>query len=205
VLYVGNEHLGEYHPFGPFFQEQRAHFALWALLKSPLMIGHDLRRLNDTSLALIKKKVGGGEGRLAAPGALTASAAAAGPSTHPRWECGTAPAAPRTNPALTAVTAPGFPDRAQEIIALNQDPLGVPGDLVWQQGTRKVFAAPLAGGSRGVVLFNQQTTQSQYPLSNVTVFWEQIGLVPTQAARVRDLYLGEGCPCYVPSAARAAG
>jgi hypothetical protein len=26
----------------------------------------------------------------------------------------------------------------QEIIALNQDDLGVPGDLIWQQGTRKV-------------------------------------------------------------------
>lgn len=97
--------------------------------------------------------------------------------------------------------------RVQEIIALNQDPLGVPGDLVWQQGTRKVFAAPLAGGGRGVVLLNQQTTQSQYPLSNVTVSWEQIGLVPTQAARVRDAFLGEESsaewPCSCTWAAAA--
>lgn len=55
---VGNSHLGEYHPFGPFYQEQRAHFALWALFKSPLIIGHDLRQLNDTFLDLLKKKVG---------------------------------------------------------------------------------------------------------------------------------------------------
>lgn len=26
----------------------------------------------------------------------------------------------------------------QEIIAINQDELGVPGDLIWQQGTRRV-------------------------------------------------------------------
>jgi hypothetical protein len=26
----------------------------------------------------------------------------------------------------------------QEVIAINQDDLGVPGDLIWQQGTRKV-------------------------------------------------------------------
>ena len=26
----------------------------------------------------------------------------------------------------------------QEVIAVNQDDLGVPGDLIWQQGTRRV-------------------------------------------------------------------
>ena len=72
---------------------------------------------------------------------------------------------------LTALHPPPRPP--QEIIAVNQDPLGVPGDLVWQQGTRKIFAGPLAGGARAVVLANFQTTQSQYPLSNLTVFWEQ--------------------------------
>lgn len=30
---------------------------------------------------------------------------------------------------------------AQEIIAINQDELGVPGDLIWQQGTRRVSLA----------------------------------------------------------------
>ena len=54
----------------------------------------------------------------------------------------------------------------------------------------QIYAAPLAGGARGVVLFNQQTTQSQYPMSNLTVFWEQIGLVPGQRALVRDLFSG---------------
>jgi hypothetical protein len=55
---VGNIELGEYRPFGPFFQEQRLHFALWALFKSPLMIGHDLRKINTTFLNILKAKVG---------------------------------------------------------------------------------------------------------------------------------------------------
>ena len=38
-------------------QEQRTHFALWALMKSPLMMGHDLRGINKTSLRILKAKV----------------------------------------------------------------------------------------------------------------------------------------------------
>jgi hypothetical protein len=40
-------------------------------------------------------------------------------------------------------------------------------------------------------MFNQQTTQSQYPMSNITVFWEQIGLQRGQRALVRDLFAGK--------------
>lgn len=56
---VGNDHLGEYRPYGPFYQEHKMHFALWALMKSPLMVGHDLRSINQSSLDLLLKKVGG--------------------------------------------------------------------------------------------------------------------------------------------------
>jgi hypothetical protein len=55
----------------------------------------------------------------------------------------------------------------------------------------QIFAGPLAGGARAVVLANMQTTQSQYPISNITVLWEQIGLQPGQRCRVRELYAGE--------------
>jgi alpha-galactosidase len=65
--------------------EQRTHFALWALLKSPLLIGADLRSINPDSLAILK---------------------------------------------------------AREVIAVNQDPLGVAGDLIWVQGASRV-----SGGS----------------------------------------------------------
>ena len=58
-------------------------------------------------------------------------------------------------------------------------------------GRLQIFAGPLAGGARAVVLANMQTTQSQYPISNITVLWEQIGLQPGQRCRVRELYAGE--------------
>ncbi len=58
-------------------QEQRANFAIWAILKSPLMIGTDLRRLSRAAFQIVT---------------------------------------------------------AQEVIKVNQDPLGVAGDLVWKRG-----------------------------------------------------------------------
>lgn len=61
--------------------EQRSHFALWSLFKSPLFIGADLRSLSRDAKQIL--------------------------------------------------TAP-------EVIAVNQDPLGVPGDLVWKQGPLEV-------------------------------------------------------------------
>ena len=36
--------------------QQRSHFALWALLKSPLMIGADLRAISKESLAILKNR-----------------------------------------------------------------------------------------------------------------------------------------------------
>ena len=61
--------------------EQRAHFALWALLKSPLFIGADLRTLSREAKEILT---------------------------------------------------------AAEVIAVNQDPLGVAGDLIWKQGPLEV-------------------------------------------------------------------
>ncbi len=66
----------------------------------------------------------------------------------------------------------------------------------------QVFAGPLAGGARAVVMANFQTTQTQYPMSNVTVYWEQLGLRRDQAATVRDVYGGgPGCREWAASAA----
>jgi hypothetical protein len=63
VLYVGND-------TGLNHAEQRTHFALWALLKSPLMIGHDLRDFSAQSLSILLSKVGlrGGGGGVRAGG-----------------------------------------------------------------------------------------------------------------------------------------
>ena len=193
--------------------EQRAHFALWSLYKSPLMIGHDLRNFSAASLSILLSEVG--------------------------WECDWAACVGREMQAmcvwracnkevfllmLAAPIATARPTAVQEVIAVNQDDLGVAGDLVWRQGTKRVggqdittaglavalyalwaihphphpllishtcsqiYAGPLSAGARAVVLANFQTPTSQYPRSNITVFWEQIGLQPGQRARVRDLY-----------------
>lgn len=61
--------------------EQRAHFALWALMKAPLLVGTDLR----TASGAVKRIL-----------------------------------------------------LADEVIAINQDSLGVAGDLVWKQGPNEV-------------------------------------------------------------------
>lgn len=76
LLQVGN---------GPLtIAEQRAHFALWALLKSTMMIGTDLRSISPDSLGVLK---------------------------------------------------------SNEVLAVSQDPLGVPGDLIWKQGPKEVRSA----------------------------------------------------------------
>lgn len=62
-------------------QEQRANFGLWAILKSPLVIGTDLRKLSKASLKILT---------------------------------------------------------AEEVIAVNQDKLGVAGDLVAKEGPEEV-------------------------------------------------------------------
>lgn len=72
-----------------------------------------------------------------------------------------------------------------EIIAVNQDPLGVPADLVWKQGPLEVYAAPLGGGSRVAVLFNRLNIDSQYPTTNITLLWAQLGIQPSTQCAVR--------------------
>ena len=70
--------------------EQRSHFALWSLFKSPLFIGADLRSLSREAKQILT---------------------------------------------------------AAEVIAVNQDPLGVAGDLVWKQGPLEVSSSSYRGSS----------------------------------------------------------
>eukprot|EP00884_Botryococcus_braunii_P004825 jgi/Botrbrau1/14343/Bobra.0222s0013.1 len=79
----------------------------------------------------------------------------------------------------------------QEVIDIQQDPLGVAADRIWKEGPLEIFAGPLAGGDRVVALFNRHTIGVQYPISNITVTWKQLGYPPEENARVRDVYSGE--------------
>ncbi len=71
----------------------------------------------------------------------------------------------------------------QEVIALDQDPLGLQGALVRREGDLDVYAKPLAScGARGVVLFNRGSSSLDTTLS-----WPEIWLEPGSAS-VRDLW-----------------
>lgn len=59
-----------------------------------------------------------------------------------------------------------------------------------QQGCNalQVYAGPLKGGSRAVIMFNRHSITTQYPISNVTVTWQQLGYPSDVQATVRDLH-----------------
>lgn len=89
--------------------EQRAHFALWALIKSPLIIGCDLRccKLDPNPVNNLRRAASG---------------------AWPHEAC--------VRRALSRETLLLL--KSREVIAINQDPLGVAGDQVWKQGPKEV-------------------------------------------------------------------
>mgnify|MGYP003766401219 CR=1 FL=1 len=58
-----------------------------------------------------------------------------------------------------------------EVIAVDQDPLGKAASRVWQEGDLEVWARPLADGTKAVGLFNRSNYKAK-----VTVRWSDIGL-----------------------------
>jgi|SRR5215469_2261572 len=68
-----------------------------------------------------------------------------------------------------------------EVIAVDQDPKGVQGHRVWDEGPLEVWARPLADGSYAVGLFNRG--ESQLP---ITVRFQMLGFSGT--GRLRDLW-----------------
>ena len=111
---------------GMSWDEYRAHFSLWAIMAAPLMAGNDLRRLDDSTRAVLLNR---------------------------------------------------------EVIAVDQDSLGVQGTLIWQQGgALQVWMKPLADGSRAVALLNRSAAPAE-----VGVTLKRLGLLARPAA-VRDLW-----------------
>jgi alpha-galactosidase len=80
--------------------EQRSHFALWAVMASPLIAGNDLRNASAATLTIL---------------------------------------------------------RNQNLISINQDPLGLQAVQISNDGTRRVLAKRLSNGDVAVALFNQGT------------------------------------------------
>ena len=74
----------------------------------------------------------------------------------------------------------------REVIAVDQDPLGLQGRRVKREGDREVWVKQLADGGRAVVLFNRGPKPAE-----LSVLWIDIGYPPHLSARVRDLWAGK--------------
>jgi len=71
----------------------------------------------------------------------------------------------------------------KEVIAVDQDPLGMQGRKVADSGPFEAWMKPLSNGGRAVILFNRGNATAP-----ISVTWEQIGLAPDSEASVRDLW-----------------
>jgi alpha-galactosidase len=71
----------------------------------------------------------------------------------------------------------------KEVIAVDQDVLGIQAHRAAQTGSADVWVRPLAGGGRAVALLNRGTAAA--PL---TVTWQQLDYPDHVAARIRDLW-----------------
>jgi alpha-galactosidase len=83
--------------------------------------------------------------------------------------------------------APGIRDilTNKEVIAVDQDPLGLQGRRVRDDGDLEVWAKQMVDGSRAVALLNRGGTEKR-----MTVNWTDLGYPAHVQARVRDLWAG---------------
>jgi alpha-galactosidase len=77
----------------------------------------------------------------------------------------------------------------REVIAVDQDPLGVQGRRAWRDEGQEVWVKPLAGGGRAVLLLNRGEAPAR-----VAATWEQLGYPPRLEARIRDLWAHRDLP-----------
>jgi alpha-galactosidase len=71
----------------------------------------------------------------------------------------------------------------KEVIAVNQDPLGVQGRRVHRNGDLEVWAKEMKDGSRAVILFNRSAAEA-----GIAASWEDLGYPAHLSASVRDLW-----------------
>ncbi|XP_072959698.1 alpha-galactosidase 1-like [Typha angustifolia] len=71
-----------------------------------------------------------------------------------------------------------------EVIAINQDPIGIQAKKVKKDGDLEVWAGPLSEERTVVLLLNRAATKS----STITAHWEEIGIPPNTTVEARDLW-----------------
>ncbi|GER50886.1 alpha-galactosidase-like protein [Striga asiatica] len=117
---------------GMSYQEYRAHFSIWALMKAPLIIGCDVRNITSETLEILAN---------------------------------------------------------EEVIAVNQDPLGVQGRKVYSYGPHscyQVWAGPLSSQRLAVVLWNRCLKTA-----TITAKWAVLGLESSVRVSIKDLWKHE--------------
>ncbi|KAL2526795.1 Alpha-galactosidase 3 [Abeliophyllum distichum] len=117
---------------GMTYQEYRAHFSIWALMKAPLLVGCDVRNMTAETFEIISN---------------------------------------------------------EEVIAVNQDALGVQGRKVLAygpEGCYQIWAGPLSRHRLAVALWNRCSK-----IATITAKWDSIGLESSISVSVRDLWKHE--------------
>ena len=71
----------------------------------------------------------------------------------------------------------------KEVIAVDQDPLGIQGHRVAKDGDAEIWSKQLQDGSRAVILLNRGSASRE-----ITANWEQIGYPAHLTASLRDLW-----------------
>ena len=74
----------------------------------------------------------------------------------------------------------------KEVIAIDQDPLGVQGHRIRKSGSAEVWEKTLEGNRHAVILFNRGSSEQ-----TIAVSWYEIGLPVEAAPSVRDLWAGK--------------
>ncbi|MDR3220316.1 MAG: glycoside hydrolase family 27 protein [Dysgonamonadaceae bacterium] len=133
MMEVGNEGLSLY--------ENQSHFALWAVLNSPLILGNDIRSMSKETLAVLTNK---------------------------------------------------------DIIALNQDTLGIQGfQYKTINDSIDIWAKPLAGDEWALLFLNRSTTPAEFTFDwstaqiTDTFFNKEILFSKTNVYKIKDLFAGK--------------
>ena len=77
----------------------------------------------------------------------------------------------------------------REVIAVDQDRLGIEGRRVYRQGDAEIWTRPLVGGREAIVLLNRGTR----PL-RIRLTWSELGLPAYLPLRLRDLWRHKDLP-----------
>lgn len=75
----------------------------------------------------------------------------------------------------------------KEVIAVDQDVLGVQGRRVWKDGVRELWVKPLSGGARALLLLNRGEVPAR-----IRATFEDLGWPASLRAKVRDLWTYKG-------------